>query len=150
MIQIYRGLFNHLSIRQFPCFQFFQLQIELPCTFLCKFLCGLSFLFLQVRTRSMIAISYKRSYLAYTHLVYNAGDPGLIPESGRSSGEGNGIPLQYSCLENPITGGTWYATVHGVAKSQTRLINFTSLQNYSQRRDLKNKKSQRIHKNYWS
>ena len=93
MIQIYRGLFNHLSIRQFPCFQFFQLQIELPCTFLCKFLCGLSFLFLQVRTRSMIAISYKRSYLAYTHLVYNAGDPGLIPESGRSSGEGNGNPL---------------------------------------------------------
>ena len=80
MIKIYRGLFNHLSIRQFPCFQFFQLQIELPCTFLYKFLCGLSFLCLQVRTRSMIAKSYKRSYLAYTHLVYNTGDPGSNPE----------------------------------------------------------------------
>ena len=93
------GLFNHLSIRQFPCFQFFQLQIELPCTFLYKFLCGRSFLCLQVRTRNIIAKSYKRSYLAYTHLVYNAGDPGSIPESGRSSGEGNGKSLQYSCLE---------------------------------------------------
>ena len=36
--------------------------------------------------------------------VYNAGDPGLIPESGRASGEGNGNPLQYSCLENPMDG----------------------------------------------
>ena len=107
MIKIYRGVFNHLSIRQFPCFQFFQLQIELPCTFLYKFLCGLSFLCLQVRTRSMIAKSYKRSYLAYTHLVYNTGDPGSNPESGRSSGEGNGTPLQYSCLENPKDGQVW-------------------------------------------
>ena len=40
-------------------------------------------------------------------------------------GEGNGIPLQYSCLENPIDGGAWWVTVHGVAKSQTRLSNFT-------------------------
>ena len=43
-------------------------------------------------------------------------------------GEGNGNPLQYSCLENPMDGGTWWATVHGVAKSRTRLSNFTSLQ----------------------
>ena len=43
------------------------------------------------------------------------------PGSGRSSGEGNGNPLQYSCLENPMDGGAWQATVHGVAKSQTRL-----------------------------
>ena len=55
----------------------------------------------------------------------NAGDPGLIPESGRSPGEGNGTPLQYSCLENPIDGGAWEAAVHGVAKSRTRLSNFT-------------------------
>ena len=55
----------------------------------------------------MIAKSYKRSYLAYTHLVYNAGDPGSIPGSGRSSGEGNGDPLQYSCLENPKDGEVW-------------------------------------------
>ena len=39
--------------------------------------------------------------------AYNAGDPGSIPGSGRSSGEGNGNPLQYSCLENPMDGGTW-------------------------------------------
>ena len=51
--------------------------------------------------------------------VYNAGDPGLIPWSGRSPGEGNGNPLQYYCLENPMDGGAWWATVHGVAKSQT-------------------------------
>ena len=39
--------------------------------------------------------------------AYNAGDPGSIPGSGRSSGEGNGNPLQYSCLENPMDGGAW-------------------------------------------
>ena len=58
----------------------------------------------------------------------SAGDPGLIPGSGRSSGEGNGNPLQYSCLENPMDGGAWEATVHGVTKNQTELSNFTSLQ----------------------
>ena len=57
----------------------------------------------------------------------NAGDPGSIPGSGRSPGEGNGNPLQYSCLENPMARGAWWATVHGVAKSQTRLSNFTSV-----------------------
>ena len=40
-------------------------------------------------------------------------------------GEGNGTPLQYSCLENPMDGGAWWAAVHGVAKSRTRLSNFT-------------------------
>ena len=55
----------------------------------------------------------------------NVGDPGSIPESGRSPGEGNGNPLQYPCLENSMDGGAWRATVHGVAKSQTRLSNFT-------------------------
>ena len=49
----------------------------------------------------------------------NEGDPGLIPGSERSPGEGNGKPLQYSCLENPMDGEAWWATVHGVAKSQT-------------------------------
>ena len=44
-----------------------------------------------------------------------------------TSGEGNGNPLQHSCLENPMVGGAWYATVHGVAKSWTRLSDFTSL-----------------------
>ena len=57
----------------------------------------------------------------------NAGDLGLIPELGRSPGEGNGSPLQYSCLENPMDGGAWWATVHGVAKSQILLSNLTNL-----------------------
>ena len=51
----------------------------------------------------------------------NAGDTGLIPDSGRSPGERNGNPLQYSCQENPIDRGAWRATVHGVTKSQTQL-----------------------------
>ena len=55
----------------------------------------------------------------------NAGDLGLIPGSGRFPGEGNGNPLQYSYLENPTDGGAWWATVPGVAKSQTRLSDFT-------------------------
>ena len=55
----------------------------------------------------------------------NTGDLGSIPGSGRSSGEGNGNPLQYSCLENPMDGGAWWATVHGVAKSRTQLSDLT-------------------------
>ena len=46
----------------------------------------------------------------------NAGDLGSIPGLGRSPGEGNGYPLQYSCLENPMDRGAWQATVHGVAR----------------------------------
>ena len=49
--------------------------------------------------------------------AYNVGDLGSIPGLGRSPGEGNGNPLQYSCLGNPMDGGTWWATLHGVAKS---------------------------------
>ena len=55
----------------------------------------------------------------------NTGDAGLIPEWERSLGEENDNPLQYSCLENPMDGGAWWATVHGVSKSSTRLSNFT-------------------------
>ena len=51
--------------------------------------------------------------------VCNAGDPGSIPGLGRSPGEGNGNPLQYSCLENPTDRGAWWTTVHGVAESRT-------------------------------
>ena len=51
----------------------------------------------------------------------DAEDVSSIPGSGRSPAEGNGNPLQYSCLENPMDRGTWWATVHGVTKSQTRL-----------------------------
>ena len=52
---------------------------------------------------------------------FYAGDQSLIPGSGRFPGVGNGNPLQYSCLENPMDGGAWWATVHGVTKSQTQL-----------------------------
>ena len=52
-----------------------------------------------------------------------AGDSGLIPGSGRSAGEGNDNPLQESCLEHPMDRGAWWATVHGVTKSQTQLRN---------------------------
>ena len=60
----------------------------------------------------------------------DAGDLGSIPGSGRSPGEGNGNPLQYSCLENsclenPMDGGAWWGTVHWVAKSRTRLSDLT-------------------------
>ena len=50
--------------------------------------------------------------------AYNVGDPHSIPGSGRSRRERNGNPLQYCCLENPMDGGTWWATVHEVTKSQ--------------------------------
>ena len=66
--------------------------------------------------------------LVVRHMPDNAGDTrdvGSIPGSGRSPGEGNGNPLQYPCLENPMDRGAWRATVHGVAKSRTRLSNFT-------------------------
>ena len=58
-------------------------------------------------------------------MMVNAEDLGSIPRLGRSPGEGNGNPLQYACLENPMDGGAWWATVHGVTKSQTPLSDFT-------------------------
>ena len=57
--------------------------------------------------------------------AHNAGDPGSIPGLGRSPGEGNGNPLQYSCLENPMDGRAWQATVHVVTKSRTQLSDST-------------------------
>ena len=58
----------------------------------------------------------------------DTGDAGLISGSGRSRkipGGGNGIPLQYSCLKNPMDRGAWRATIHGVAESRTQLSDFT-------------------------
>ena len=79
---------------------------------------------------------YKRDHVRISLLVFpssiwsdgkelacNAGDPGLIPGSGRSPGEENDYPLQYSCLEKSMERGAGWATVHGVAKSQTQLSN---------------------------
>ena len=57
-----------------------------------------------------------RAYLVGKESACNAGDPGSIPGSGRSPGEGNGNPLQYSCLENPTNRGAWQATVHGITR----------------------------------
>ena len=55
----------------------------------------------------------------------DARDAGVIPGWGRSPGGGNGNPLQYSCLGSPMDRGAWWAAVHGVAKSQTRLSSHT-------------------------
>ena len=59
------------------------------------------------------------------HLCLQCGRPGFDPWIGTSSGEGNGNPLQYSCLENLTDGRAWWATVHGVANSRTQLSDFT-------------------------
>ena len=62
--------------------------------------------------------------------AYNTGDPGSIPGSGRSPGEGNGNPLQYSCLENPMDGGTWlvgYSPWGRKESDTTERLHFTSL-----------------------
>ena len=61
------------------------------------------------------------------NLPANAGDMGLIPGLQRFPGEGNGNSLQYSCLENPMDGGAWQATIHEVEKSWTRLSDFSSV-----------------------
>ena len=53
--------------------------------------------------------------------AYSTGDPGSIPELGRSPGEENGYTLQYSCLGNPMDRGAWWATAHTVTETQTRL-----------------------------
>ena len=73
--------------------------------------------------------------------AWNAGDQSLIPGWGRSTGGGNGNPLQFSCLGNPMDRGASWATVHGVAKSQTQLSNFhfTSLHFFVNGNDPENK-----------
>ena len=71
-----------------------------------------------------------RMYMGFSHgsaskePACKAGDLGSIPGFGRSTGEGNGHPLQYSGLENSMERGAWQATVHGVAKSRTQLSKF--------------------------
>ena len=72
----------------------------------------------------------KPSQVALVVMFANAEDirdPGLIPELGRSPGEGLGNPLQYSCLENPMDGGAWRAAVHEVTKSRTGLSDLSTV-----------------------
>ena len=80
--------------------------------------------------RSKVAKKKKQSFLHGDAVVKNlpvnaedSGDVGLIPGLGRFPGGGNGNPLQYSCLGNPMDRGAWWIMVHGVGKSQTRLSN---------------------------
>ena len=94
-----------------------KLQLNILCNFVCILNClTLRLLYYRVRASQVV--------LVVKNLPANTGDlrdPGSVPGSGRSPGEGNGDPLQYSCLENPMDRGAWWATVHGVAKSRARL-----------------------------
>ena len=67
-----------------------------------------------------LRLQCSNAFLLWSNLV-----PCLVSPPSESPGEGDGTPLQYSCLENPMDGGAWWAAVHGVAKSQTRLSDFT-------------------------
>ena len=73
----------------------------------------------------LISLNYRPGGSDGKASACSARDPGPIPGSGRSPGEGNGNLLQYSCLENPMDREAWWAIVHAVAKSQKRLIDFT-------------------------
>ena len=66
---------------------------------------------LQISTKQIMGFPGGAEFKAS---ACNVGDLGLIPVSGRSPGKGNGNPLQYSCLENPMDGGAWWATVRGL------------------------------------
>ena len=66
------------------------------------------------------------------NLPANAGDTGSIPGSRRSPGEGNGNPLQYSCLENSKDRGAWRVTVHGIVQSQTQLKQLSTAHTHTQ------------------
>ena len=78
------------------------------------------------------------------------GDPGLIPGSGRSPGEGNGYQLRYSCLENSMDGRAWWPTVHRVAKTQTWLSEFHLVtEQQQQNKDLRRVRGMTVKKWRW-
>ena len=76
------------------------------------------YVYIHIHGASLVAQRLKRLPAIWETWVLSLGQED-------SPGEGNGNPLQYSCLENPMDGGAWWATVHGVAKSRTRLSDFT-------------------------
>ena len=81
---------------------------------------------LWARTLEWGAIALSKGMLVVKNMPANSGDAGdvsWIPRLGRYPGGGNGNPLQYSCLENPMVRGAWWAIVHGVTKSHTGLNN---------------------------
>ena len=73
------------------------------------------------RALSRVPCATQYVLICYRFSVCNSGDPGSVSGLGRSPGERHGKSLQYSCLENPMDRGAWWATVHGAAKSQVRL-----------------------------
>ena len=75
----------------------------------------------KARMRERISSSFTPGGSGGKTSACNAGDLGSSSESGRSPGEGYGNPFQFSCLENPMDRGAWWATTHGVTRSQTRL-----------------------------
>ena len=85
---------------------------------------GFSYLFLHLLYYNIV-LGFPHSSVS-KESACNVGDLGSIPGSGRSPEVGNGNPLQYSCLENPMDRGAWRATVHEVPKSQTRLSDETT------------------------
>ena len=97
-----------------------RLCVSLPC---CQLVCRVLFFFYSF-VYLFILVCLFMGFLGGSdgkESACNSGDLGSIPELGRSLGEGNGNPLQYSCLENPMDRGTWRATVHGVTQSWTWL-----------------------------
>ena len=108
---------------------YFIYSIVNPYSSLCPILCFIRFCFSYWYVGVLERSSVEYNFPLPIHLggsdgkasTYNAGDPGSIPGSGSSPGEGDGYPLQYSCQENSTDRGAWWATVHGVAKSQTQL-----------------------------
>ena len=102
-------------------FKFFIINILSTCPILIEELSTLNHKFLDLMKRASFQFHNFPGGSDGKASAYNLGDPGLIPGSGRSPGEGNGNPLQYSCLESPMDGGAWWATVRGVTRSHTRL-----------------------------
>ena len=93
----------------------------------CYFCSGV-FIYSSVKFLAYITESYHLGFPGGSEVkasACNVGDLGLTPGLGRSPEEGNGNPPQYSCLENPMDGGAWWATVHGVTKRWTWLRDFT-------------------------